>query len=91
MYDYVLFIGGKDIVDCFTHYIFCANQVTSTINTQQSANNNNSVEINLNSYILNITYRRDKLPNKLEIISNEMSPSPDLISSCFFINCKFVF
>lgn len=44
------------------------------------------MEVNLNSYTLSIT---DVL-NKLENITNKTSPGPDMISSYFFINCKFV-
>jgi len=52
-----VFTGGKDIVDCFAYYFstVCENQVSSTMNTHLSSSNNNSFEINLNSYILSIT------------------------------------
>lgn len=88
MYDNDLFIGGKDIVDCFAYYFSSVyeNQVYSTLNTHQPSTNNNSIEVNLSSYTLSIT---DVL-NKLENITNKTSPDPDMISSCFFINCKFV-
>lgn len=48
--------------------------------------NYSSIEVNLNSYILNITY----VLNKLENITNKTSPGTDHFSSCFFINCKSV-
>lgn len=63
MYDNDLFIGGKDTVGYFTHYFSSVykNLVTSTINTPQSATNNNSkILVNRNSYILSITYVLNK-------------------------------
>jgi len=75
-------------VDCFVYNFssFYDNHAPPTLNAHQLSTINNSVEVNLNSCILSITEVLDKLGK----ITNKTNPGPDMISSCFFINCKYV-
>lgn len=75
---------------CFASYfysVYVNNLITPTsTNKLSSTVLNNLVDINLHSCTLNIS---DVL-NEFDIINNKTSPGPDMISNCFFTECKFV-
>jgi len=89
-YNNNLISGGKDIVNCFASYfssVYVDNLITPTSANQLSSTiSNNLVDINLHSCTLSIT----DVINEFDIINNKTSPGPDMISNCFFIECKFV-
>lgn len=82
--------GSKNISEYFSKYfpsVYINNLITSDPSYHCSSNSSNiSAEVYLHSCLLSIT---DVL-NGFEVITNNTTPKPDMISNIFFTECKFI-